>query len=68
MAETDTATITKDDLEAKLRDIEEAVDASARSWSVWLIGGAVVFGVAVIGWKIYRSRTQRVTVEVYTRP
>ena len=63
-----TATITKDDLEGKLREIEGAVDEAARDWSKWIIGGAVVATVVMIGWKIYRSRTQRITVEVYTRP
>jgi hypothetical protein len=63
-----TATITRDDLEGKLREIEGAVDEAARDWSKLIIGGAVVAAVVVIGWRIYRSRTQRITVEVYTRP
>lgn len=63
-----TARITRADLEGKLRDIEGAVDDTARSWSVWMIGGAVVVTAAVIGWKIYKSRMQRVTVEVYASP
>ncbi len=63
-----TATITRDDLEGKLREIEGAVDQAARDWSKWIIGGAVVATVAIVGWKIYRSRTRRITVEVYTSP
>ena len=61
-----TETITKDDLETKLREIETVVDDTTREWKWWVVGGAVAVGVAVIGWRIYRSRTQRITVEVYT--
>ena len=61
-----TETITKDDLETKLRQIETVVDDTARQWTWWLVGSAVAVGVAVVGWKIYRARTQRITVEVYT--
>ena len=63
-----TATITKDDLEGKLREIEGVVDEAARDWSKWIIGAAVVATVAVIGWRIRRARNQRITVEIYTRP
>ncbi len=62
-----TATITKDDLEGKLREIEGVVDEAARDWSKWIIGVAVVATVALIGWRIRRARNQRITVEIYTR-
>ncbi len=63
-----TTAITKDDLESKLREIEIVVDEAARDWSKWIIGASVVATVAVIGWRVYRARNQRITVEVYTSP
>ena len=60
-------TITRDDLEGKLREIEDVVDTTVRGASRWIVGGLVVATVVVISWRIYRSRTQKITVEVYTQ-
>jgi len=60
-------TITRDDLEGKLREIEDVVDTTLRGASRWIVGGLVVATVVVISWRIYRSRTQKITVEVYTQ-
>ena len=60
-------TITRDDLEGKLREIEDVVDATVRDASRWIIGGLVVATAIFISWRIYRSRTQKITVEVYTQ-
>ncbi|MFB3049690.1 MAG: hypothetical protein ACE1Z9_06015 [Acidimicrobiia bacterium] len=59
--------ITRDDLEGKLREIEEVVDTTVRDASRWIIGGLVVATAVFISWRIYRSRTQKITVEVYTQ-
>ncbi len=60
-------TITRDDLEGKLREIEEVVDTTVRDASRWIIGGLVVATAFYISWRIYRSRTQKITVDVYTQ-
>ncbi len=60
-------TITRDDLEGKLREIETVVDTTVRDASRWIIGGLVVATAVFISWRIYRSRTQKITVEVYTQ-
>ena len=60
-------TITRDDLEGKLREIEDVVDTTLRDASRWIIGGLVVATAVFISWRIYRSRTQKITVEVYTQ-
>ena len=60
-------TITRDDLEGKLREIEDVVETTVRGASRWVIGGLVVATAVFIGWRIYRSRTQKITVEVYTQ-
>ncbi len=60
-------TITRDDLEGKLREIEEVVDTTVRDASRWILGGLVVATAVFISWRIYRSRTQKITVEVYTQ-
>ncbi len=60
-------TITRDDLEGKLREIENVVDTTVRDASRWIIGGLVVATAVFVGWRIYRSRTQNITVEVYTQ-
>ncbi len=59
--------ITRDDLEGKLREIEDVVDTTVRDASRWIIGGLVVATAVFISWRIYRSRTQKITVEVYTQ-
>ncbi len=60
-------TINRDDLEGKLREIEDVVDTTVRDASRWIIGGLVVATAVFISWRIYRSRTQKITVEVYTQ-
>jgi hypothetical protein len=61
-----TQTITKADLEAKLREIDAAVDETTQQWSKWLIAGLAVTAAVVIGIGIMRARRQApVTVEVY---
>ncbi len=60
-------TITRDDLEGKLREIEDVVDTTVRGASRWIIGGLVAATAVFVGWRIYRSRTQKITVEVYTQ-
>ena len=62
------STITRDDLEGKLREIEVVVDDTAKQWSMWIVGGIAVTAVVVIGLKMWRSRHQKITVEVYTQP
>ncbi len=62
-------TITRDDLEGKLREIEDAVTDTARDWSKWIIGGVAVTAAVVIGVGIWRRRrTPPITVEVYHNP
>ncbi len=61
------STITRDDLESKLREIEDVVDTTVGDTSRWIIGGLVVATAVFISWRIYRSRTQKITVEVYTQ-
>ncbi len=60
-------TVTRNDLEDKLREIEDVVDTATGGGSRWIIGGLVVAAAVFVGWRIYRSRTQRITVEVYTQ-
>ena len=62
------STITRDDLEGKLREIEVVVDDSARQWSMWIVAGVAVTAAVVIGVRVWRSRHQKITVEVYTQP
>lgn len=62
-------TVTKTDLEAKLREIDAAVEETTNQWSRWLIAGLAVTAVVVIGLGIMRARRQSpVTVEVYHNP
>ena len=60
-------TITRDDLEGRLREIEDVVDTTVRGASRWIVGGLVVATAVFISWRIYQSRTQKITVEVYTQ-
>ena len=61
------STITRGDLESKLREIEDVVETTVGDASRWIIGGLVVATAVFISWRIYRSRTQKITVEVYTQ-
>ena len=61
-------TISRDDLESKLRDIEDVVVASeddAKANAGLLIAGAVVVVVAVVAYGIWRSRRRRIHIVVY---
>ena len=61
-------TISRDDLESKLRDIEDVVVASeddAKANAGLLMAGAVVVVVAVVAYGIWRSRRRRIHIEVY---
>lgn len=61
-----TQTVTKADLEAKLAEIDAAVEETTQQWSRWLIAGLVVTAVVVVGIGVMRSRRKApVTVEVY---
>lgn len=59
-------TISRDDLEGKLRQIEDVVEGTARDWSKWIVAGVVVSAAIVIGVGVWRSRRRSpITVEVY---
>lgn len=62
-------TVSRDDLESKLRQIEDVVDDTARDWSMWIVGGLAVAAVVVIGVGVWRARRRSpITVEVYHNP
>lgn len=61
-------TVTRGDLEAKLRDIEGVVVATeqdAKANVGMIIGGAVVVVVVLVAYGIWRSRRKRIHIEVY---
>ncbi len=61
-------TISRDDLEARLRDIQDVVVTSeeeAKQNAGLLIGGAVVVVIAIVAYSIWRSRRRRIHIEVY---
>jgi hypothetical protein len=61
-------TISRDDLEGKLREIEGVVvetEDEARQNLGLVVGGAVVVVVALIAYGIWRSRRRRIHIEVY---
>jgi hypothetical protein len=61
-------TISRDDLEGKLREIEGVVvetEDEARQNLGLIVGGAVVVVVALIAYGIWRSRRRRIHIEVY---
>jgi FtsZ-interacting cell division protein ZipA len=61
-------TISRDDLEGKLREIEAVVvetEEEAKQKVGLVIGGAVVVVVALIAYGIWRSRRRRIHIEVY---
>jgi hypothetical protein len=61
-------TISRDDLEGKLREIEGVVvetEDEARQNIGLVVGGAVVVAVALIAYGIWRSRRRRIHIEVY---
>lgn len=61
-------TVTRDELEAKLRDIEGVVVATeeeAKANVGVIVGAVVVVAVVVIAYGIWRSRRKRIHIEVY---
>jgi hypothetical protein len=61
-------TITRDDLEGKLIEIEGVVvetEEGARQNVGLIVSGAVVVVVALIAYGIWRSRRRRIHIEVY---
>lgn len=61
-------TIHRDDLEAKLREIDEVVSESgeeAKKNSRIIVVGAVVVVVALVAYGVWRSRRRRIHIEVY---
>lgn len=61
-------TIHRDDLEAKLREIEEVVsdtEEEARDNARVVAAGVAVVVVALVAYGIWRSRRRRIHIEVY---
>ncbi|MEN8233859.1 MAG: hypothetical protein ABFR89_02910 [Actinomycetota bacterium] len=61
-------TIHRDDLEAKLREIDEVVsdtEEGAKQNSRIVIAGAAVVIVGLVAYGIWRSRRRRIHIEVY---
>ena len=61
-------TVSRDDLESKLRDIEDVVvttEDEARQNVPLIVGGAVVVIAVIIAYGIWRSRRRRIHIEVY---
>jgi hypothetical protein len=61
-------TITRDDLEDKLREVGDVVDDAEEQVigrSKWVIGGLALAAVLVVGFAIWRSRQDKITIEVY---
>ncbi len=61
-------TITRDDLEGKLREIEDVVveteDEAKRSIRLYVVGATVIV-VAIVAYSMWRSSRRRIHVEVY---
>jgi len=60
--------VSRDDLEAKLREIEGVVTESeddVKQNMGMILGGAVVVVVALVAYGIWRSRRRRIHIEVY---
>ncbi len=61
-------TITRDDLEGKLREIEDVVvetEGEAKKNIKLYVAGATVIVVAIVAYSMWRSRRRRIHVEVY---
>ena len=61
-------TISRDDLEGKLREIEGVVvekEEDAKQNMGLVVGGAVVVVAVLIAYGIWRSRRRRIHIEVY---
>jgi hypothetical protein len=64
-------TISRDDLESKLREIEDVVtdtESEVRSRGPAIIAGVTVVVVLAIAYSVWRSRRRRIRVEVYRIP
>ena len=64
-------TISRDDLESKLREIEDVVtdtESEVRSRVPAIIAGVTVVVVLAIAYSVWRSRRRRIRVEVYRIP
>jgi hypothetical protein len=64
-------TISRDDLESKLREIEDVVsdtEAEVKSRAPAIIAGVTVVVVLAIAYSVWRSRRRRIRVEVYRIP
>jgi hypothetical protein len=64
-------TISHDDLESKLREIEDVVtdtESEVRSKAPAIIAGVTVVVVLAIAYTVWRSRRRRIRVEVYRIP
>ncbi len=60
--------VTPQDLEAKFREVEDAVvetEAELKDRALLLAVGAAVVVVGVVAYSIWRSRRKRIRVEVY---
>ena len=60
--------VNRDDLESKLRDIEDVVvttEDDAKQNVGIVVGVAVVVVVAIVAYGIWRSRRRRIHIEVY---
>ena len=61
-------TVTRNELESKLRDIEDVVvttEDDAKQNVGIVVGVAVVVVVAIVAYGIWRSRRKRIHIEVY---
>jgi hypothetical protein len=61
-------TISRDDLEASLRDIQDVVVTSeeeVKANASLIIAGAAVVVIAIVAYGIWRSRRRRIHIEVY---
>jgi hypothetical protein len=61
-------TVTRDELEAKLRDIEDVVvttEDEAKQNVGLVVGVAVVVVVAIVAYGIWRSRRKRIHIQVF---
>ena len=61
-------TVSRDDLESKLKDIEDVVVATeddAKQNVALIVGSVVVVAAVLIAYGIWRSRRRRIHIEVY---
>ena len=61
-------TISRDDLEASLRDIQDVVvttEEDAKANIAVIVGAAVAVAVVVIAYGVWRSRRKRIHIQVF---